>query len=399
MVHHPYFPQNAVKIHDATVAEGLDNIGRHDMMQQDTAEKAIAIATRPPKDHPSAYDRGPHLRENIWSKHLDWKNACSEDHTTEYVRTKSTEYMIIPAKGREKRCTNIAGIKMADVEGEFDFRDTGKLVTEAHDLERDVVGYTESAVGSKLKRNHSEALEDAPDIGYIVINTDPDMIYAVAKICEHSAILYANQNSREIMQTWAEREGIDVKEMTRRGIGEEVLHLLQDGKASVAKEVQVRNQLIEAYSELADNATNPETKETYSRLVKSLKQDLTTVRERYSKAYSNRLTKSKDTSISELEQTLAAEAVSEHGINSLQGITEYVSKRISELKESGKEGKNTSGNKKSRYTGKTTRYLITSKGQENPEASEDGKGESTDSDSDGESGDGEGSEGSGEGGE
>ncbi len=332
MVYYYGFPQNAIKIHDSTVMQNIADGADRVVTKRDNLEKAIAIETLPSEYWPSMYDRGAFGRDETWMQFVEWRMACELDQTIEYVETRPTEIFLIPTKGVEV-FYNKGGLKMAYAEGSYDFRDTAILAYKAYLLEEHARDFMRSAEGEEFAIKHGDLLSKAPNIDYIIIGKEPDGIYGVAEICEHSAIFFGNWDSYKMMEDWAKREGVPVNDFIRRGMGEEFAHLASRGGRSVEEEVKVREWLIDVYMELANKSINDKTKEGYQQIVRHLERDLATVPERYREAYSQNLrnlVKMYHSDRTKLELVLESEAILEEGLEG-RAVKEYVASRLEEI--------------------------------------------------------------------
>ncbi len=316
-----------------TVVQNHEVVGRP-ITVMDNAEKLWAKNNLPSKYHATKFDKGPYDRTNTWREHVDWRMACEMDQTTEYVKSLPTLIYISPSEGKSV-FYNKGGLKMAGVEGVFNFRDTGRLEHKVHNLGKRATDSMTSPEGIRFRDKHSDSLSKAPDIDYIVIGKLDNAIYGVAKISEDGAILFGNVDSYKMMREWAEHSGADVDYLIRRGILEEFRHLaIGSERASVEEEVNIRIGLIGLYSRLAEETSDKRVRSRYMEIAHNLEKDLSTVKERYSKAYANNLQSLVElycTDISELEGILGAEA-SGKGLSGA-AVKEYVASRLGEIAE------------------------------------------------------------------
>ncbi|MBW2975748.1 hypothetical protein KY366_08575 [Candidatus Woesearchaeota archaeon] len=336
MVDCRYFPQNSTIEFDTTVADNIANDVDKTLTYTDMLEKEIVREIFPSDYHSFLGDRGPHLRENTALSFAEWCSTGKEDQTVEYVETAPTKIFAIPTEGT-RVFYNKGGVKMADCKGSYDFRDTGKLASMAHTLQKHAEDFMKSDEGYEFALNHSGLLKKAPEIDYIVISSDPDMIYGVAPISEDSVVLLGNIDSYKKIDNWAQLEGIETDAFIKRAIGEEYAHIVRKGKPTVQEEIDVRGWLINIYTSLSEKTKDAGTKEKYQKMISALERDRATVRERYSKSYSkniNALVKMYNSSSHKLEALLKEEAQLEYNLTDKDAISEYVSIRMSQIKES-----------------------------------------------------------------
>lgn len=342
MVYCPYFPQNAVKIHDSTVAQNIEDVDRA-VTKRDAAEKLWAIHNLPSEYHPSVFDKGPYLRDETWMQFVRWRMACEEDHAVKYVEPVESLIYVIPTEGRFV-FYNKGGLRMANAGGIINFRDVGVYLCKAHNLQKRAEDFMTSPEGYELAIEHPDLLRNAPSIDWIVIGRipgSPNAIYGVAQVSEDSALLFGNVDSYKMEAKRAMREGMDIDALIRRGMGEEFLHLIRRGEATVQEEIDVRLWLIDMYGKLAERALDDRTKEGYMKMVRHLEKDLSTVRERYSKTYSRRMESLVNTYMSDpgkLELILEAEARLEYGLTEEADVKDYVESRLEEIAEVAENG-------------------------------------------------------------
>jgi len=322
-------PMDAIKVFDSTPVQNNED-SRRLFSKQDALEKAWAINNLPKEYHPAPADEKLIAKDNTWRQHVEWRMACELDHTVEYVKTTPTETYMIPTEGRRE--FNKGGVRMADAQGKFNFRDTGILVYKAYLAEQRIRDLITSKEGEEFAEQHADLLSNAPNIDYIVIEKGKAGIYGVQRICKHSAIIHANYDSFQKMDQWAEKQGVDTDAWIRRGFLEELGHMIKGHTATVENEREVRLMLIDIYSALAEKTGDLESKGKYLKIIHSLERELATVKETYSKLYSKNasLAEMYRSDAGKLELILESEARLEYGLSE-EEVTSYVASRLEEI--------------------------------------------------------------------
>ncbi len=332
-------PQFAIRIYDTTVAQNIADGPDKVITNRDNLEKAIAIQTLPSKYHPCIYDRGAHLREQTWMEFVKWRMTSEESQAIEYVKAPESVGIMMPA-GDVYNSSSRKLTKLPHAITELNMRDTGKYVSWEHDFRQHLIDFMRSDEGRQLAAFLNKEGYEAEDIDHISIGFLPKgAIYGVGKLPNGKLVIYANKDSYKKIDREAEAFGMKEEEMREVAIGEEIMHIFRKSRASIAEEKATKETLLEFYENLAKSTSNSELKAKYARIIRHLKHDIATV-SRYSKINSNSLqdlVALYNSDKGELEQVLEAQAVYE-GINTEEGIKEYVSARLEDIAEAAEEG-------------------------------------------------------------
>jgi len=317
MVYSQYFPQNATKIDEPLVMSTSPIDDMIDTMMGGKEEYGKLFV----REH----------RADI----LDgW---MAPEPVIGYVESPKSDSYTIPTMGREHQ-GNIAGVKLPYASGYMNMRDIGKFASVGHDAERHLRDFMLSDVGAKVASKYSKLMEKAGEIDYIIVFDDPEgSLYAVSDLEDGNAAFWINRAAYKKMEAWAEMENIDVEDLMQRAMGEEVLHIIRKGKATIKEEEEVRESLIEVYSELVEGTSNPKLREKYGKMVEHLREDLSSVRERYSKHYSKGYVELYTQDIGKLEAILEAEAIASEGLEG-EEVSEYVTAMLGEIAEAAEKG-------------------------------------------------------------
>jgi hypothetical protein len=335
-------PQNALRIYDTTVAQNIADGVDKVLTAKDNLEKAIAIQTLPSKYHPSEYEGVAHLREQTWMEFVKWRMTTEENHAIEYVKTPESVGIMMPA-GDVYNSSSRKLTKLPHAITELNMRDTGKYAQLEHNFRQHLTDFMKSSEGQQLAAFLDKSGYKAEDIEYIAIGfTREKAIYAVGRLPNGKVVIYAHKNSYKKIDDWAEKEGMKTEELREVAIAEEVAHIFRSLKpylhGRIAEEKATKKTLLEFYENLAESTSNSELKAKYARIIRHLKHDIATVA-RYAKMNSNSLqdlVALYNSDEGELEQVLEAQAVYE-GINTKEGIEEYVSGRLEEIAEAAED--------------------------------------------------------------
>lgn len=337
MVYYRYFPQNTIKIHDTSVVQNLEGIGRP-VTLRDVAEKLEAINTLPSKYHPSEFDRGPYFREETWMEFVKWRMMGEEDQTIEYIKAPESVGIMIPAKGRYSP-VNVGGLTINDSFIELNMRDVGKYLSLEYNFRQHLIDYMRGSEGQQLAAFLNKSGFKAEDISYVAIGFVPDQaIYAIGRLPNGKVVIYASKDSYKKITDEAEVFGMNEDEFREAAIGEEIAHNFRksyDGLIGrIQEERETKETLLEFYKTLAKTTSNTKLQEKYARIIGILEHDISTV-SRYAKIHSDSLQDLVGlycSDIGELVSVLEAKALYE-GINTKKGIEKYVSEKLGRIKE------------------------------------------------------------------
>jgi len=182
--------------------------------------------------------------------------------------------------------------------------DFGKNLSLSETVRQDWNNYLNSREGLELARAQTEDGENVGNIGIIPVE---GAIYGITRLDNGEILLFSGTNPYESLGREADIFRLTLEDMITAKLGEEDMHRFRrsydKGHVTIAdligEELATKQSLLEFYIQLAeDSGSTPELREKYSRIVKSIENDIATI-DRYKDVYeqksNNKKTKSEDT--------------------------------------------------------------------------------------------------------
>jgi hypothetical protein len=338
MVYYPRFPQNTIKVYDTAVVENLED-SRKPVTKQEKIEVEYARANLPSAYQPSAFDRGPFMRDATWMQFVNWRRCGEEDQSVEYVKARESSGMLIPTVGRPMEGKK-GGLIMYDSIFEVNMRDVGKWLHYCHNVKQEFMDFIRSEEGKALVEYFENQGYRLEGIDGIAVAVEPKKaIYSVYKNSDGKVILRANKDADKMLDLEERAFGMKEGERKEAVHAEEIRHMLGGLRffytrhQILKEEIETKQDILEHYRGLAKSAKRSGLAAKYERIARSIEHDLATI-DRYLESYKG---------LSEIVESLEAEA-KENGLEG-EDVMAYVASKLSQEAEGieGSSGKEASG--------------------------------------------------------
>ena len=205
--------------------------------------------------------------------------------------------------------------------------DLGKHLSEIDNLRQPLNDYD----------NTKEKVRDMSDISNLGVSSIEGVIYAINRRPNGEVVIYTGTRAEEYLAREADILGVPLEYKRNAALGEEAMHHNRgdyDNKISsiddlIPVEKAAKHALLDHYIKLAEDSSNPQLRDIYLKLVKSIENDIRTVDERYSAVWDKAHNNHKS---SDLEMALVAEAIA-NGYETDEEINDYVASKLNEQNE------------------------------------------------------------------
>lgn len=185
--------------------------------------------------------------------------------------------------------------------------------------------------------NSKEKVRDMSDISNLGVLSIEGVIYAINRLPNGEVVIYTGTRAEEYLARQADNNGVPLEYERNAALGEEAMHhkrMDYDNKISsiddlIPVEKAAKHALLDHYIKLAEDSSNPQLRDIYLRIVKSIEDDIRTVDERYTKVWDKAHNSHKS---SDLEMALVAEAIA-NGYETDEEINDYVASKLNEQSE------------------------------------------------------------------
>lgn len=161
---------------------------------------------------------------------------------------------------------------------------TGEMLSRSETLRQDSLKHFNSKEGYQLMQ---EYLVDSEGIKHLGVVESDGVIYAIGRyIRDGKVALFMGTNAYEYLSREAERFGLRLEDMITAKLGEEAMHHYRKSynrdlstlENLVAEEKATKEDLLAFYTRLRDGSeSNPQLREKYSKIVRSLINDIATI--------------------------------------------------------------------------------------------------------------------------